>query len=169
MKRASDSCLKSKRVSKKRGDKVYTPEWVALDMIQHFCPSGRVLEPCRGRGVFTDLLPTAGWCELDEGRDFFAFEEPVDWVIGNPPYSLTRPWFRHTYKVAEQFVYLVPLRNVFSGFGFIREIYDYGGIVEIRNYGGGARLGFPMGNAIGAMHCRRGYRGDTRVSFAERR
>ena len=32
----------------KRGDRVYTPEWVARDMLEHFRPSGRILEPCRG-------------------------------------------------------------------------------------------------------------------------
>ena len=145
----------------KRGDRVYTPDWVAADMVQHFAPAGRILEPFRGHGVFTALLPHADWCEIDEGRDFFAWTEPVDWIISNPPYSLTRPCFKHAYTIAEHIVFLVPLRNVFSGYGFVKEIRAFGGMPEIRLYGTGGRLGFPMGNCVGAIYCRRGYTGPT--------
>jgi hypothetical protein len=113
------------------------------------------------------LPDDADWCEIDEGRDFFAWTELVDWVVSNPPYSLTRKWFRHSYKVAANLLYLVPLRNVFSGFGFVREIHDFGGIVEIRLYGTGGSVGFPMGNAVGAFHIQAGYRGATTFSFAK--
>lgn len=149
-------------VSEKRGDTVYTPDWVARDMLDYFCPTGRVLEPCRGRGAFTELMPDDTlWCEIQEGRDFFDWTEPVDWVISNPPYSLTRSWFKHSYTIATNLVYLVPLRNVFSGYGFIREIHDFGGIVAIRTYGTGGKLGFPMGNAVGAIHIRKDWNGPT--------
>jgi hypothetical protein len=153
-------------VPEKKGDRVYTPEWAARDMVAHFRPSGRVLEPFRGGGVFTSLLPDAEWCEIDEGRDFFAWSQPVDWIISNPPYSLTRDCFRHAYLLARDFVFLVPLRNIFSGFGFIREIHAFGGMPEIRLYGTGGTLGFPMGNAVGAIHCRRSYQGPTQWSYA---
>lgn len=152
-------------VSEKMGDVVYTPGWVVTDMLAHFRPSGRILDPCRGKGAFTDQLPAdTAWCEITNGRDFFDWHEPVDWVLGNPPYSLTRKWFRHSYGVAENLLYLVPLRNVFSGYGFIREIHEFGGMPEIRVYGTGGRLGFPMGNAVGAMHVRRRYAGATKFT-----
>lgn len=115
--------------------------------------------------MFTDILPDAHWCEITEGRDFFEWSERVDWMISNPPYTLTRAWFRHSYLFADDIVYLVPLRNIFSGYGFVKEIYEYGGIVEIRCYGTGGRLGFPMGNAVGAVHIRRGWAGPTTFSF----
>ncbi len=153
-------------LSEKQGDVVYTPDWAALDMVEHFKPTGRILDPCRGRGAFTDHLPTGTeWCEVTDGRDFFDWHERVDWVLGNPPYSMTRKWFRHSYAIADHLLYLVPLRNVFSGYGFIREIADFGGIVEMRVYGTGNRLGFPMGNAIGALHVERKHVGPTRISF----
>ena len=158
-----------KALSEKRGDVVYTPSWVVEDMVGHFRPSGRVLDPCRGRGAFTDALPEAEWCEITDDRDFFEWVAPVDWVVGNPPYSMTRKWFRHSYKIARHLLYLVPERNVFSGFGFIREIYDFGGIAELRHYGTGSSLGFPMGNAVAAFHVQRSYAGDMRVSFAHDR
>lgn len=153
-------------MSEKMGDVVYTPDWAAGDMVRHFSPTGVVLDPCRGKGAFHGLLPPESpWCEITDGRDFFDWSEPVDWVIGNPPYSLTRNWFRHSYEIATNLVYLIPLRNLFSGYGFIRELCEYGGIVEIRLYGTGGRLGFPMGNAVGAVHARRAFHGATTISF----
>lgn len=122
-------------MSEKRGDVVFTPHWVAADMVAHFHPAGSILEPSKGSGAFMAVLPPGTeWCEIAEGRDFFAWTKHVDWVIGNPPYSMTREWFRHSYTVADNLLYLVPLRNIVSGFGFVREIYDFGGIVEIRLY-----------------------------------
>lgn len=149
-------------------DVVYTPRWVAQDMVEHFKPAGRVLEPCKGGGVFMEFLPGADWCEIAEGRDFFEHTSPVDWTIGNPPYSITREWFRHSYAVADHLVYLVPVRNIVGAFGFLREIHEYGGIVEIRLYGTGCSIGFPMGNAVGAFHLQRGYRGPQTWSIAPR-
>jgi hypothetical protein len=153
-------------LSEKQGDHVYTPDWVVVDMVSHFRPEGLILDPCRGKGAFTDRLPEdTFWCEIDDGRDFFEWREAVDWVIGNPPYSLTRPFFKHSYEVADNILYLVPLRNVFSGYGFVKEIHEYGGIKEIRVYGTGGKLGFPMGNAVGAFHLERGYCGPTTFSL----
>jgi hypothetical protein len=155
-------------MGEKQGDVVYTPSWVVADMLEVFEPSGRILDPCRGAGAFTDQLPAGTeWCEITESRDFFDWHERVDWVISNPPYSMTREWFRHSYAVADNLLYLVPLRNVFSGYGFLREIRDYGGISTIRVYGTGGSLGFPMGNAIGAMHIVRGLRGPSFISMYE--
>ena len=152
----------------KTGDIVYTPDWVAQDMVAHFNPQGAILEPCKGAGVFLKYLPpTTDWCEIQEGRDFFLYDKHVDWVISNPPYSLTRKWFLHSYKIADNLLYLVPLRNVFSGFGFVKEIYQFGGIKEIRLYGTGGSIGFPMGNAVGAFHVQKAFTGDTKFSFAK--
>ena len=136
-----------------------TPRWCAWDMVHHFAPTGRILEPFRGTGVFTSLLPGALWCEIAEGRDFYQWDQPVDWIISNPPYSQTRRCFAHARQLASHVVFLVPLRNIVSGYGFLWELQDTGGLREIRLYGTGARLGFPMGNAIGAVYWQRGYQG----------
>jgi hypothetical protein len=153
----------------RKGDRVYTPPHVARDMVRHFYPCGRILEPCRGDGAIYDLLPDgAQFCEIDEGLDFFDWSESVDWIITNPPYSKMRPFMVHAFGVAENIVLLIPVRNLVSGYGTVREAVTYGfGVKEIRWYGGGARLGFPMGNAIAAVHWRKRYAGDTRQSFFE--
>lgn len=150
----------------KKGDRVMTPAWVAADMVAYFKPSGRVLEPFKGAGIFLSYLPSASWREIDEGRDFFDWRTPVDWIVTNPPYSKTRPCFRHAATIAREIVFLVPLRNVFSGYGFVREIRAFGGIRAIRLYGTGGNCGFPMGNAIGAMQFSASYAGPTSWSDA---
>lgn len=147
-------------------DRVMTPDWCAQDMVAWFRPEGRILEPCRGDGaIFKRLPPGSLWCEIAEGRDFYAFTDRVDWIISNPPYSQLRPWMRHSFTLADEIVYLIPLRNLVSGFGFIQEVYAFGGIRHIRFYGTGNRLGFPMGNAICAIQISRGYPGAITVSF----
>jgi len=160
---------KLRKASEKHGDVVYTPDWAAKDMVDHFQPTGRILEPAYGAGAIYNHLPQgAEWTEIAKGRDFFDTTGPYDWVISNPPYSMTRKWFKHSYKIATNLVYLVPLRNVFSGFGFVKEIYEFGGIKELRLYGTGGTLGFPMGNAVGAFHIVKDYTGNCKYSFASK-
>ena len=38
-------------------DIVMTPEWLAKEIIEHFKPSGVILDPCRGEGVFYSNFP----------------------------------------------------------------------------------------------------------------
>ena len=83
-------------------DVVFTPSEVAAAMVRHFRPYGRVLDPCKGDGAFLSLLDEADYCELQEGRDFFEWSEPVDWIIGNPPYSVYSRWLEHSMKVRGQ-------------------------------------------------------------------
>ena len=56
-------------------DVVYTPDNVARDMVQFFKPSGRILEPSKGEGVFLKYLPGADWYEITEGKDFFNYND----------------------------------------------------------------------------------------------
>lgn len=139
-------------------DVVYTPDWCAKDMVEYFKPAGRILEPCKGAGVFLKYLPpTALWCEISEGRDFFAWRDPVDWIITNPPWSRTREFLRYALTVADNIVFLVPARNIFGGYGTVRECHGWGAMAAIRWYGTGNTLNFPMGNAIAALHWKRGH------------
>jgi hypothetical protein len=150
------------------GDAVQTPDWCAADMVRHFKPSGRILEPCRGLGAFMrQLPPDALWCEIKDDVDFFDWRDPVDWIITNPPYSLTRPFLHHALAVADNVVFLLPARNIFSGYGTVRECAGWGGMAAIRWYGTGARLDFPMGNAIAAIHWKRGHKGIILETFYE--
>ena len=54
-----------------------TPEYLAKEIIEHFNPTGRILDPCRGEGAFYDNYPEGDhdWCELGEGRDFLQYQK----------------------------------------------------------------------------------------------
>ena len=58
-------------VPKGGNDRIYTPDRLAMDIVRHFMPSGKILEPCAGDGAFLRALPLdADWYEIDLGRDF---------------------------------------------------------------------------------------------------
>lgn len=146
-------------------DIILTPLDVARDVVKHFKPSGRILDPCRGNGAFADLMPGCEWCEIREGRDFYNWREPVDWIVSNPPYSVFSDFLRHSLNVAENIVYLIPVNKIFNSDRMMREIWTWGGVPEIYTVAGGGALGFPINFAIGAVHFKRSYRGETRVTF----
>lgn len=146
-------------------DVVYTPDWIAADMVEYFQPKGKILEPSAGDGVFLRYLPTADWCEIANGRDFFAYHDSVDWCIGNPPYGLYLEWMEHSMDIAKDIVYLLPTNKPFVSFGAISRMRKWGQIRHIRHYAGGRRIGFPMGFAIAAIHYQRDYFGDISMSY----
>ena len=146
-------------------DVVMTPDWCAADVVRHFKPTGRILDPCRGAGAFWKQMPGAEWCELSEGRDFWTWREPMDWIISNPPYSCFRQWLLHSYEIAENIVYLIPIQKLVLGYGQVEEMREHGWVKHIRWYGTGTQLDFPYGNAIGAAHFVRGWTGETTWSW----
>ena len=143
-------------------DVVYTPLKLATDMVEFFKPAGLCLDPCAGDGVFLNLLPNGSeWCEIEKGRDFYAWLNQVDWIISNPPYSNLLAWIRHSFKVANDIVYLMPSHRVFASAEFLDDLFNWGGIVHIRRYGTGTQWGFSFGYALAAVHYRKGYKGKT--------
>lgn len=142
-------------------DVVYTPDWVASDMVSFFQPSGVILEPCKGDGVFLKYLPSAEWCEIQEGRDFYAWNTPVNWVIGNPPYKTFSEWMRHSMELAQNICYVIATNKPFNSGRFILDWFEYGKIKHMRYYGRSGSIGFKedMGWAMAAFHFQKGYQG----------
>ncbi len=93
-------------VTKSGNDRVYTPDYLAKAIVDRYRPTGRILEPCKGNGAFLYHMPTAEWCEIDEGKDFMDWKEKVDWIITNPPYSKYLDFLRHSFEVADNVVFL---------------------------------------------------------------
>ena len=149
-------------------DVVYTPDDVARDVVSFFAPSGRVLDPCRGDGAFYKYLPSGSdWCELKDGKDFFEFHYKVNWIVSNPPYSIFAKFLDHSFEVAENIVYLIPLNKPFNSYAIMKRVEAWGGIKHIFVIGPGAKLNFPIGFCIGAVHFQRGYTGPIGLSFRE--
>lgn len=146
-------------------DVVFTPDDVARHVVQRFEPYGTILDPCKGNGAFLKHMPTAEWCEIREGRDFFDWKSPVDWIVSNPPYSVFSDFMRHSMSVARNIVYLIPVNKVYNSDRMMREVWEWGGVPEIHVIGPGSALKFPIGFCIGAVHFQRDYRGSTLVTF----
>jgi hypothetical protein len=144
-------------------DVVYTPMHVAEDIVSRYRPTGRVLDPCAGDGVFRSLIPDCLWCEIKDGRDFFEWKEPVDWIIGNPPYSILNQWLEHSFSLSPNVVYLLPIAKVFGSRKRLRMVADYGGIVEVYAPWTGRAIGFEFGWACGTVHFRRNHGRDMQL------
>ncbi len=101
--------------TKNPNDVIYTPLNVAKKMIDmcEITDNMKVLDPSKGGGVFYDNLPNCkkDYCEILENKDFFDYNEKVDLVIGNPPYSLWTKWIDHTLKITDKFCYIMGCFN----------------------------------------------------------
>lgn len=143
-------------------DIVYTPEWLSKAIVDHFCPVLPCLDPCRGGGAFYKYMPSGSdWCEIEDGRDFYQFTGLTQWCVGNPPYSELLGWIRHSFTVAENVVYLVPLHRIMASYQFLQDLDRWGGIAEILLVGTGTTAGFPFGHALAAVHFKKNYKGGT--------
>lgn len=151
-----------------QSSKVYTPDWVARDMVEYFKPTGRILEPCRGDDAIYKYLPAgAEWCEIEKGRDFFQWNQIMDWIVGNPPFDMKLDWLRHSMSLAENIVYIFPCNTPFNSSAMLLDLKKWGYLKHIRYYGSGGSLGFPFGYPCGALWFQRGYFGDMSWSWYE--
>ena len=148
-------------------DKVYTPENIAKLIINKFNLSGKVLDPFKGKGAFYNNYPETvkkDWCEIDEGKDFFEYKEHVDWIVSNPPYSIYDEVMNHSFEIADNIVYLVPLNKIVSSLGRVKKIKEFGGVPYIYIIGA-SRCGFPFGFPCCAIYVKRGYTGETKIEI----
>ena len=157
--------IEGKYASVNKNDVVFTPDWLAKKICSLFSISGKVLEPCKGEGVFLKYLPKGtDWCEITEGRNYYDYEKNVNWIVTNPPYSDFNRFLEHSFKLADNIVLLVPVAKLFKSMGTLKSIVEYGGIVSCRFLSGG-QAGFPFGFPVGVYYLKRNYRGKTNISL----
>lgn len=148
-------------------DVVFTPDWLAKQICEMFPISGKVLEPCKGEGAFMRYLPSdSDWCEITEGRNFYDYDSKVDWIVTNPPYSDFNRFLEHCFKLADNVVLLVPIAKLFKSMGTLRQVFGYGGFVEIWTLPA-SKAGFPFGFPCAVYHIKRGYKGETKIGELE--
>lgn len=149
-------------------DIVMTPEWLAKEIIEHFNPSGVILDPCRGEGAFYDNFPGNNneWCELGEGVDFLTYNKKVDWIITNPPWSKMQQFLAHGMKVADNIVYLTTI-NHYTTKKRIRDMREHNfAIKEIYCVPTPKNPWPQMGFQLGAIHTQRSYSGGITMSYS---
>lgn len=145
-------------------DKIMTPETIAKMIIGQFPLSGSVLDPFRGQGAFYNNLPDnidKHWAEIDDGVDFYDEHRHFDWIISNPPYSDFTRVMQHSYEIADNIVYLIPLNKIVSSWGRVKDLQRYGGLVSLYILPAG-KCGFPFGFPACVAYFKRGYHGDVK-------
>lgn len=164
------SVPKSQPLAPKGGnDRIYTPPELALAIVRHFSPSGRALEPCRGKGAFTDALDKIDglfwtWMEIDDGTDFLTSKflipgEKFDWIITNPPWSKFRPFLNRAMEFSDNVVFLC-LVNAWFMKARWRDVQQAGfGMKEILMVDTPAPPWPQAGFQLGAGHIQRGWTG----------
>ena len=114
-------------------DKIYTPDSLAKFIVSYFKPTGRIVEPCSGKGVFLKYLKYADWYEIDKRKDFFDCPNTYDWAITNPPFSKIRKFLLHLYKLkVKNIVFLCPTNHILGLKARLKDMFENGyGIKEI--------------------------------------
>ena len=154
--------IEGKYANINKNDVVFTPDKIAKTICNMFPISGKILEPCKGEGAFLNHLPKETlWCEITEGRNFYDFNENVDWIVTNPPYSDFNRFLDHSFRLAGNIILLTPIAKMMKSMGTLKRIFEYGGIVEC-HFIGASKCGFPFGFPCGVYYLKRNYKGLTK-------
>ena len=150
----------------KRNDCVQTPIELAEAIVKHFKPTGRILEPCKGDGNFLKVLPdNTKWCEILENKDFFDYDNSVDWIITNPPYSKMRNFMQKAMEVSDNIVFLTTINHLWLK-ARLRDVKERGfGIKEIIIFDTPKTFP-PSGFQIGVFYLQRNYVGDIKFGWS---
>lgn len=143
----------------KSDDVVMTPEYLAKKLVKHFKPRGKGLEPCKGSGNILKYLKHADWCEITEGKDFFNYNEKVDYVFTNPPWSKIKDFLQHSMKISNNVYFLMTINHLWTKarLKLIKE--NNFGIKEILIFD--TPKEFPQsGFQVGMIHLKRNYKGN---------
>jgi hypothetical protein len=149
-------------------DLVMTPEWLAKEIIEHFNPSGVILDPSRGTGAFYHNFPGDNnqWCELGEGVDFLTYNSKVDWIITNPPWSKMQQFLAHGMEIADNIVYLTTI-NHYTTKRRIRDMRENNFMIkEIYCIPTPSKPWPQLGFQLGAIHTQRDYVGGIEVTYS---
>jgi hypothetical protein len=126
-----------KLIPKGGNDRVYTPDWLAEAIVNHFKPFGSCLEPCKGGGAFVRAMKKFGitdidTMEIDEGDDFLndILFRQYNWSISNWPWSKFRAFLKGNLRVADNIVTLTTVNHVISLKARLRDIKEAGYFVR---------------------------------------
>ena len=95
-------------------DEFMTPGLLARYLVglTPFAEYETILDPCPGQGAFVDAIRLS-FGKVKTATSFFEWNTPVDWIVGNPPYSKLDDWFEHSFELAQRGVaYLLGVTNI---------------------------------------------------------
>lgn len=122
-----------KLIPKGGNDRVYTPDYLAEAIVNHYRPWGKCLEPCAGGGAFARAMRKFGVAEvveyeIDRGQDFLLApeNERFDWSMSNWPWSIFRKFLQKNMIVADNIVTLTTNNHIFAMKARRRDIKEAG-------------------------------------------
>ena len=145
-----------------------TPIYLAKEIIEHFNPIGRILDPCRGKGAFYNNFNTDNkdWCELADDKDFLTYDKKVDWIITNPPWSKMQQFLVHGMKISKNVVYLTTI-NHYTTKRRIRDMREHNfAIKEIYNVPTPTKPWPQLGFQLAAVYTQYRWNGDIKFSYS---
>lgn len=142
------SLSKSLSKSSKRDNFEYdTPEELARDLLSliDFEPNDLVLDPCAGNRVWYNNLPTENkdWCEINDGLDFFDYNDNPDVIVGNPPFDVKRlkPFLEHALRLSKRLIaFIMPSHTLTNS---INQSIRYAGFYIEQIHGFKCWFGYP--------------------------
>lgn len=145
-------------------DKVYTPEYLVKKILKELPIKHQdsLYDAFAGGKVFYKNFPKGNkkyWTEIEEGKDFFDFKDKVDWIISNPPYSIYVNVMKHSFEIAKNIVYLIPLTKLTASFGRITDVDNFGGIRKLWIFPA-SKANFPFGFPACFVWMQKGYKGN---------
>ena len=159
--------MKNRPLAPKGGnDRVYTPPALAQRIVDHFKPSGLLLEPCEGEGAFVKAMfayAETGYVssyEIDAGLNFLTSQVlSHTWVITNPPWSQLRAFLNKSMEVADNVVFLCLVNAFFMKARQADMKAARFGMREIVFVPTPPKPWPQTGFSLGAVHIQRGYLG----------
>ena len=111
----SSSVMSGIKNRKNANDIVYTPQKIVDIMCDDIDCEMSILDPCAGKDIFYNTFKNTQKykCEIEKGNDFFDFDNQVELIYGNPPYSILTKWLEHSFKVATKKIkYIIGMYSV---------------------------------------------------------
>ena len=113
-------------------EEIYTRPELARRLVAYFKPTGKVLDPCRGKGAFYDAFVESGRCVMSSIGARFAraaifsiWNQPVDWIMTNSSWGDSyRLIAQHAFDLAQHVVFLAKLDVALGTFGKHNDFRD---------------------------------------------
>ena len=90
-----------------------TPPWCYENLDINWKAFSDAHEPCRGDGRIQEFIKDQGiscsYTEILEGKDFFEFNDKIDLIVTNPPFSLAKEFIEHSIALSNTVIMLLRL------------------------------------------------------------
>ncbi len=134
-----------KRIKRNKSDYYQTPHCLTQTLLDciNIPKDKTILEPCAGENAIVNVLIKNNYSNItyydindylnNDVKDFFDETKQYDYIITNPPYSLSFDFIKHGLSISDNVIYLLPLSylhgkkrfdNIYNK-GFLKSVYIF--------------------------------------------